>query len=257
MILTIDSGNTNVVFALFDRGKLRASWRAANDTRKTADEFGVWLSQLMELENLTRTDVTGAIIASVVPAIVYSLRSLCIRYFSVEPLMLGDPRVDNGIKLLQERPEEVGADRIANAVAAQKTYGGPLIVVDFGTATTFDVVTGDGAFAGGCISPGINLSLEVLHMAAAQLPRVAIEPPPQVICTSTVNAIKSGVFWGYMGLIEGMISRIQQEYGAPMKVIATGGLAPLFTRHTKAIHHLDSDLTLRGLEDIYLRNAKV
>jgi type III pantothenate kinase len=255
MILTIDSGNTNVVFAVFDDGRLRASWRAANDTRRTADEFGIWLSQLMTLEGLRREDVTGAIIASVVPAIVYSLKSLCIRYFKVEPMVLGDPGVDSGIKLLLDTPEEAGADRIANAVAAYQTYGGPLIVLDFGTATTFDVVTENGDFAGGCIAPGINLSLEALHMAAAKLPRVAIEPPPKVIATSTTTAIKSGVFWGYVGLIEGIVHRIRAEYGAEMKVIATGGLAPLFHRHAEIIEHLDPDLTLRGLEDIYHRNA--
>ncbi len=255
MILTIDSGNTNIVFAVFDGGKLKASWRAANDTRKTADEFGIWLSQLMALDGLKREDIDGAIIASVVPAIIYSLKSLCLRYFKVEAMVLGDPGVDPGLKVLLDNPEEAGADRIANAVAAFQTYGGPLIVLDFGTATTFDVVTGEGDFAGGCIAPGINLSLEALHMAAAKLPRVAIEPPPKVIATTTSTAIKSGVFWGYVGLIEGIVQRIQQEYGAKMMVVATGGLAPLFRRHTSVIQHLDPDLTLRGLEDIYRRNA--
>ncbi len=255
MILTIDSGNTNIVFAVFDGGKLKASWRAANDTRKTADEFGIWLSQLMSLDGLKREDIDGAIIASVVPAIVYSLRSLCLRYFKVEALVVGDPNVDVGIKLLLESPEEAGADRIVNAVAAYKTYGGPLIVLDFGTATTFDVVTAQGDYAGGCIAPGINLSLEALHMAAAKLPRVAIEPPPKVIATATVSAIKSGVFWGYVGLIEGLVSRIQTEFGSKMTVVATGGLAPLFQRHTDIIQYLDPDLTLRGLEDIYRRNS--
>ena len=255
MILTIDSGNTNIVFAVFDGGKLKASWRAANDTRKTADEFGIWLSQLMSLDGLKREDIDGAIIASVVPAIVYSLRSLCLRYFKVKALVVGDPNVDVGIKLLLESPEEAGADRIVNAVAAYKIYGGPLIVLDFGTATTFDVVTAQGDYAGGCIAPGINLSLEALHMAAAKLPRVAIEPTPKVISTSTVSAIKSGVFWGYVGLIEGLISRIQTEFGSKMTVVATGGLAPLFQRHTDIIQYLDSDLTLRGLEDIYRRNS--
>ncbi|MGE4528715.1 MAG: type III pantothenate kinase [Rhodospirillaceae bacterium] len=255
MILTIDSGNTNIVFAVYDGSRLRASWRAANDTRKTADEFGIWLAQLMSLEGLKREDITGAIIASVVPGIVYSLKSLCLRYFQVEPLVVGEANVDIGIELLLESPDEAGADRIVNAVAAYQTYGGSLIVLDFGTATTFDVVTAEGAYAGGCIAPGINLSLEALHMAAAKLPRVAIEPPQKVICSSTVSAIKSGVFWGYVGLIEGLVVRIREEYGAPMTVIATGGLAPLFHRHTSAIQHLDPDLTLRGLELIYRRNA--
>ncbi len=256
MILTIDSGNTNIVFAVFDNGKLRASWRAANDTRRTADEYGIWLSQLMTLEGIKREEITGAIIASVVPAVVYSLRSLCIRYFKVEPLVVGDANVDVGINILLESPEEAGADRIVNAVAAFAAYGGPLIVLDFGTATTFDVVTKEGDYAGGCIAPGPNLSLEALHMAAAKLPRVAIEPPQKVIATSTVAAIKSGVFWGYVGLVEGIVGRIQSEYGAPMKVIATGGLAALFNRHTAVIQHLDPDLTLRGLWQIYDRNTR-
>ncbi len=257
MLLTIDSGNTNVVFAVFDDGgKLRASWRAANDTRRTADEFGIWLSQLMTLEGIKREEITGAIIASVVPAIVYSLRSLCVRYFKVEPLVLGAPNVDPGLKVLLDNPEEAGADRIANTVAAFATYGGPLIVLDFGTATTFDVVDGEGNFAGGCIAPGINLSLEALHMAAAKLPRVAIEPPAKVIGSNTVGAIKSGVFWGYVGLIEGIVKRIEIEFGQPMKVVATGGLAALFNRHTNLIQHLDPDLTLRGLWQIYERNTR-
>lgn len=255
MILTIDSGNTNVVFAVFEDGKLRATWRAANDTRRTADEFGIWLSQLMALEGIRREDITGAIIASVVPAIVYSLRSLCVRYFKVEPMVLGAPNVDPGIRVLLDNPEEAGADRIANTVAAFATYGGPLIVLDFGTATTFDVVNAEGDFAGGCIAPGINLSLEALHMAAAKLPRVGIEPPPKVIGSSTVGAIKSGVFWGYVGLIEGIVKRICDEFGQPMKVVATGGLAALFNRHTEIIQHLDPDLTLRGLLQIYQRNV--
>ncbi|SBV95783.1 Type III pantothenate kinase [uncultured Alphaproteobacteria bacterium] len=255
MILTIDSGNTNVVFAVFEDGKLRATWRAANDTRRTADEFGIWLSQLMALEGIRREDITGAIIASVVPAIVYSLRSLCVRYFKVEPMVLGAANVDPGIRVLLDNPEEAGADRIANTVAAFATYGGPLIVLDFGTATTFDVVNAEGDFAGGCIAPGINLSLEALHMAAAKLPRVGIEPPPKVIGSSTVGAIKSGVFWGYVGLIEGIVKRICDEFGQPMKVVATGGLAALFNRHTEIIQHLDPDLTLRGLLQIYQRNV--
>lgn len=255
MILTIDSGNTNVVFAVFDDGKLRATWRAANDTRRTADEFGIWLSQLMALEGIKREEITGAIVASVVPAIVYSLRSLCVRYFKVEPLVVGAPGVDPGVRVRIDNPEEAGADRIANAVAAYATYGGPLIVLDFGTATTFDVLNDAGDFIGGCIAPGINLSLEALHMAAAKLPRVAIEAPQKVIGTSTVGAIKSGVFLGYVGLIEGIVKRITEEYGAPMKVIATGGLAALFNRHTDVIQHLDPDLTLRGLLQIYDRNT--
>jgi len=256
MILTIDSGNTNIVFAVYDDGKLLATWRAANDARKTADEFGIWLTQLMALDDIKPSEINGAIIASVVPAIVHSLKRLCLRFFKVDALVVGDPDFNPGIKILLDTPEELGADRIVNAVAAYKTYGVALIIIDFGTATTFDVVTKEGGYAGGGIAPGINLSLEALHMAAAKLPRVAIEPPPQIIATNTVSAIKSGVFWGYIGLIEGLVKRIQEEYGDKMTVIATGGLAPLFKDHTDAIQHLDPDLTLRGLEYLYRLNTE-
>jgi len=255
MLLTIDSGNTNVVFAIYEDGKLRATWRAANDARKTADEFGVWLTQLMTLEGINPKDIDGAIIASVVPAIVHSLKRLCLRFFNVDALVVGEGGFDLGMDVLLDNPEELGADRIVNAVAAYKTYGGALIIIDFGTATTFDVVTKEGHYAGGGIAPGINLSLEALHMAAAKLPRVAIEPPAKVIAKNTVSAIKSGVFWGYVGMIEGMVTRIQEEYGQKMTVIATGGLAPLFNEHTDSIEYLDPDLTLRGLEYMYRLNT--
>jgi type III pantothenate kinase len=256
MILTIDSGNTNVVFAVYENGELRASWRAANDARKTADEFGVWLTQLMALDGIQPTQIKGAIIASVVPAIVHSLKRLCLRFFKVDALVVGDPGFDPGIEILLDTPEELGADRIVNAVAGFKTYARALIIIDFGTATTFDVVTKEGGYAGGAIAPGINLSLEALHMAAAKLPRVAIEPSDQVIATNTVTAIKSGVFWGYIGLIEGLVKRIREEYGYEMTVVATGGLAPLFKDHTDTIEYLDPDLTLRGLEYLYHLNTE-
>lgn len=258
MLLAIDSGNTNIVFAMFDAdgGKVRGEWRSSTDTNRTADEFGVWLTQLMAMEGLNRKDVDACIIASVVPAVVFALKTLCRRYFGCEALVVGDEGVDLGIKILLDRPEEVGADRLVNAVAAHKFYKGPLIVIDFGTATTFDVVDEVGNYCGGAIAPGINLSLEALHAAAAKLPRVAIGRPRTVIGKATVPAMRSGIFWGYVGLIEGLVARIKKEFGAPMTVVATGGLAPLFLEVTDAIEHLDPDLTLRGLLEIHRLNAR-
>ena len=255
MLLAIDSGNTNIVFAVYDGDILRGEWRASTDSERTADELGVWLTQLLSIEGLNRLDITSAIVASVVPAMVFSLKTLCRRYFRCEPLVVGDEGVNLGLSILLDRPEEVGADRLVNAVAAHKCYKGPLIVIDFGTATTFDVVDATGNYCGGAIAPGINLSLEALHAAAAKLPRVAIGRPKQVIGRATVPAMQSGIFWGYVGLIEGLVRRIKEEFGAEMLVVATGGLAPLFADATKVINALDADLTLRGLLEIHRRNS--
>lgn len=256
MLLAIDAGNTNVIFAIVDESaNLRATWRASTEAKRTADEYAVWLTQLMALEKLTPADVDGAIIASVVPAMNFALKSVCTKYFKVEPLVVGEPGCDIGVEIRIERPDQVGADRLVNTVAAHKTYGGPLIVIDFGTATTFDVVAEDGAYEGGVIAPGINLSLEALDRAAAKLPRIAIKEPPQrVIGQATVPAMESGAYWGYVGLIEGLVSRIKAEYGRTMTVVATGGLAPLFARATPAIDRIDLDITLRGLTLIYQAN---
>jgi type III pantothenate kinase len=254
MLLAIDSGNTNIVFAVYDGEARRGEWRAASDAKRTADEYGIWLTQLMAIEGLTRADITDSIVATVVPETLFSLKALCRKYFSSEPMIIGDPAVEVGIGVLVSAPDEVGADRLVNAAAAHWRYGGPLIVIDFGTATTFDVVDGEGNYFGGVIAPGINLSLDALHMAAAKLPRVAVQRPETVIGKRTVPAMMSGVYWGYVGLIEGLVARIKAEYGAPMQVVATGGLAPLFNEATDAIEHLDPDLTLRGLAEIYRRN---
>jgi type III pantothenate kinase len=256
MLLAIDSGNTNIVFALFDGDELRGEWRSSTDSDRTADEYGVWLTQLMAMEAIDRKRVDSCIIASVVPAMMFTLKQLCRRYFGREALVVGDEGVTLGLDVLIDRPEEVGADRLVNAVAAHRYYQGPLIVIDFGTATTFDVVDGAGNYCGGAIAPGINLSLEALHAAAAKLPRVAIGRPKSVIGKATVPAMRSGIYWGYVGLIEGLVSRISQEFGQKMTVVATGGLAPLFAEATAVIDHLQSDLTLRGLLEIYRRNQK-
>lgn len=255
MLLTIDSGNTNIVFALYEGGKQRGVWRRANDNRQTADEYGVWLLQLMALAKLHPEDVDAAIIATVVPDTLFSLKGLCRNYFHVEPLVVGDAGVELGIRALVDTPEAVGADRLVNAVAAHEEYGGPLIILDFGTATTFDVINADGDYVGGVIAPGINLSVEALHRVAAMLPKVSVARPPSVIGKHTTPAMQSGIYWGYVGLIEGLVARIREEYGEDLRVVATGGLAPMFDPATDAIEKVDRNLTLRGLVSIHARNA--
>lgn len=256
MLLAIDAGNTNIVFAVIEDEVIRAEFRAATKDARTADEYVVWLSQLMGLEGFKLGDLDDAIIATVVPQALFNLRTLCRKFLKCEPLVVGESNVDLGLRLNVDNPAGVGADRIADAVAAHRTYPGTaLIVVDFGTATTFDVVSEDGTYEGGIISPGVNLSLEALHLAAAKLPRIAIERPQGVIGKDTVPAMQSGVYWGYIALIEGLVARIKAEYGKPMKVIATGGLAPLFRHSSSVIDAVDKDLTIRGLVDIHRRNV--
>jgi len=255
MLLVIDAGNTNNVFAVHDGHAVRAEWRAVTDNARTADEYAVMLMPLLQLQGISFSDVGSAIIATVVPAALFNLKTLCRRYFKCEPLVVGDPDVDLGIQVLTDRPAAVGADRLVNAVAAHAAHKGALIVVDFGTATTFDIVAPNGDYEGGVIAPGANLSAEALHRAAAMLPRVAVERTQAVIGKDTEPAMRSGLFWGYIGLIEGLVKRIKEEYGQPMTVIATGGLATLFFRQTPAIDHIDPDLTIRGLVLIHARNA--
>jgi type III pantothenate kinase len=254
MLLVIDSGNTNVVFAVYDGDTLKGVWRCANDPRRTADEYAVWLTELMKLRGLASAGIDGAILASVVPQTAFNLVSLCERYFSGTPLTIGDDGVELGLRILIDRPEQVGADRLVTAVSTFSRYGGPSIIIDFGTATTFDVVDGDGNYRGGVIAPGINLSAEALHMASAQLPRVEIKPTEKVIGKSTIPAMQSGIFWGYIGMIEGLVTRMQKEFGSAMTVVATGGLASLFAGSTDVIDHTDRELTIRGLLEVYKRN---
>jgi type III pantothenate kinase len=255
MLLAIDAGNTNIVFAVHDGKEIRAEWRAVTKTTRTADEYAVLLSPLLLLKGLSFADFNAAIIATVVPAALFDLRQLCRRYMNCEALVVGDPAVDLGIAVRIDRPEAVGADRLVNSVAAHERYKGALIVVDFGTATTFDIVGENGDYEGGVIAPGVNLSAEALHKAAAMLPRVAVVRTQAVIGKDTVPAMQSGLYWGYIALVEGLVARIKEEYGKPMTVIATGGLAKVFYKQTPAIDHLDPDLTLRGLIQIYARNA--
>jgi type III pantothenate kinase len=254
MLLAINANNTNTVFAVYDGTTLRGAWRCATEPKRTADEYVVWLTQLMGFEGLARPSIDAAILSSVVPATNFNLKLLCRRYFNCDPLVIGETNCRLGIKVLLDRPEEVGADRVVNAVAGMDRYAAPLIIVDLGTATTFDIVDADGNYSGGVIAPGINLSLQALEMAAAKLPHVAIARPPRVIGKSTVPAMQSGLFWGYLGLIEGLIERIKSEFGAAMGVVATGGLAPLFAGASPAFQTIDPDLTLWGLYLIHRRN---
>ncbi len=256
MLLAIDAGNTNVVFAILDGDVIKAQWRASTTGARTADEYWVWLNQLMTLEGVAPSEIDGAIIATVVPQALHNLRVLCRKFFRMEPMVVGEPGLDLGLKINLQRPEVVGADRLVNAVAAHRAYPGALIVIDFGTATTFDVVSAAGDYEGGVIAPGVNLSLEALNLAAAKLPRIAVERPQAVIGKDTVPAMQAGVFWGYVGLIEGLVRRIRAEYEKPMTTVGTGGLASLFHQSTDAIEHLDRDLTIRGLKLIYDINAQ-
>ena len=249
MLLAIDAGNTNVVFALVDGGGIRARWRIATEARRTADEYVVWLNQLLELEGLSRGDVSAVIIGTVVPRALHNLEVLAKKYFGVEPLVAGQGRGEWPIALDVDEPHNVGADRALNAIAGHARHPGDLIIIDFGTATTFDVVDFSGAYKGGIIAPGINLSLDALVAAAAKLPRIAIEAPDDtsVIGRTTESQMLTGIYWGYVAMIEGLVARLKAEVGRPVTVIASGGLAPLFERHGKLFDAVEPDLTIQGL----------
>lgn len=252
MLLVIDVGNTNSVIALYDGDRPVGQWRTSTSPTRTADEYAVWLSQLMGMAGHKLSDVTDCVISNVVPQSLFNFRNLSRRYFNREPFVVAADNIP-GVAVRIPKPSEAGADRLVNAVGAFIAYGGPLVIVDSGTATNFDLVGADGAFEGGIIAPGINLSMQALHDAAAQLPRVAIQRPERVIGKDTVGAMQSGVFWGYIGLIEGLIERIKAEYPAPLKVVATGGIAALFEGATDCIDVFDADLTIRGLLEIHKR----
>lgn len=255
MLLAIDAGNTNVVFALLKDRTIVARWRIATDPRRTADEYAVWLSQLLQLEGHDRSDIHGVIIATVVPRALHNLQTLARKYFGGEPLIAGQPPVEWGIEIDVKEPGSLGADRAVNTIAAHALYPGDLIVIDFGTATTFDVVDYTGAYKGGIICPGINLSLDALVTAAAKLPRIAIEAPADmsVIGRDTVSQMHIGIYWGYIAMMEGLVARLKAEVGRPVKVIATGGLAILFERQTDVFDHVEPDLTIQGLAMLWDR----
>ena len=258
MLLAVDAGNTNIVFALLEDGVVRARWRIATDPRRTADEYAVWLHQLIALEGLSRDIVEAMIIGTVVPRALHNLEVLARKYFKVEPLIAGVPPADWGIELDVSEPRSVGADRVLDAIAAHALHEGDLIVIDFGTAATFDVVDYTGAYKGGIIAPGINLSLDALVTAAAKLPRIAIEAPRDnlsVIGRTTEDQMHIGIYWGYVSMIEGLVSRMKAEIGRPVKVISTGGLATLFDRHTQVFDEIEPDLTIQGLSLLWQRSV--
>ncbi|MBA3577645.1 MAG: type III pantothenate kinase [Pseudomonadota bacterium] len=253
MLLAIDAGNTNIVFALVERGEIRARWRIATDPRRTADQYSVWLYQLLALEGLTKADVSAVMIGTVVPRALHNLEVLATKYFGVEPLIAGQGGADWPIVLDVDEPHTVGADRALNAMAAHSKHEGDLIVIDFGTATTFDVVDGNGAYKGGIIAPGINLSIDALVTAAAKLPRIAIEEPQDdsVIGRTTESQMLIGIYWGYVAMMEGLIERLKSEIGRPVTVIGTGGLAALFDKRTSLFDAVEPDLTIQGLSLMY------
>ncbi|MCP1471439.1 type III pantothenate kinase [Sphingobium sp. OAS761] len=256
MLLAIDAGNTNVVFALLQGQEIRARWRIATDPRRTADEYAVWLNQLLMLEGYAIADIDAVIIATVVPRALHNLQVLAEKYFKTAPLVAGQAGAPWGIELDVAEPASVGADRVVNAIAAHHLYDGDLIVIDFGTATTFDVVDYTGAYKGGIIAPGINLSLDALVAAAAKLPKIAIAPPENrsVIGRTTEAQMHIGVFWGYVAMMEGLVARIRAEIGRPAKVISTGGLAVLFDDNSDIFDAIAPDLTIQGLGLLYERS---
>lgn len=247
MLLAVDVGNTNVVFALFEGREIRTRWRIATDPRRTGDEYAVWLSQLMTMEGIERGEVDAMIVSTVVPRARHNLEVLGQKYFGVTPVFAGDGGWPMEIDV--DEPHTLGADRAVNAIAAHAKHPGDLIVVDFGTATTFDVIDFNGAYKGGIIAPGINLSLDALVNNTAKLPRIAIESPhgDSVIGRNTEDQMLIGVFWGYVAMMEGLIARMRAEIGRPAEVVATGGLAILFGEHTDIFDHVEADLTLEGL----------
>ena len=253
MLLAIDCGNTNTVFAIWDGERFLCTLRTSTEHQRTADQYYVWLSALLNHHKIPM-DIDTVIISSTVPRVVFNLRVLADRYFNCRPLVVGKPecllprapRVDQGTT--------VGPDRLVNSAGAYDRHGGNLIVVDFGTATTFDVVDDDGAYVGGVIAPGVNLSLQALHEAAAALPHVDVTKPARVIGTNTVACMQSGVFWGYVGLVRGICDQIKAEYERPMRVISTGGLAPLFGQGDTLLDQFDETLTIHGLTVIHQYN---
>ena len=254
MILAIDAGNTNLVFALVDRGEIKARWRIATDPRRTADQYAVWLHQLLELEGFGKDAVEAVIIGTVVPRALHNLEVLANKYFHCEALVAGTGKAAWPIDLDVDEPQNVGADRALNAIAAHAKHAGNLIVIDFGTATTFDLVDSAGAYKGGIIAPGINLSLDALVSASAKLPRIAIEAPRDnmsVIGRTTQDQMLIGIYWGYVAMLEGLTTRMKQELGRPATVVATGGLASLFDKHTQLFDAIEPDLTVQGLSLLY------
>jgi len=255
MLLTIDIGNTNIVLGLYDGETLRDSWRAATDPRRTADEYAVTIYEFLARRGYRIEQIAGCAVSSVVPALTPVFRELAKRYWEIDPLVVSMD-IDLGLRVLTDNPREVGADRIVNAVAAKAIYGTPAVVIDFGTATTWDVVNVDGDYIGGAIAPGVGISAEALASRAARLHRIELTFPPSAIGKNTDSAMRVGIMYGYVGVVEGLTERIRRELGGPVRVIATGGLAGLIAAQTPVIGRVDPDLTLTGLRLLWERNRK-
>ncbi|MBN2462701.1 MAG: type III pantothenate kinase [Dehalococcoidia bacterium] len=255
MLLAVDVGNTNITIGIFDGSKLKATWRVATGVHRMADEYASLMLNLFERRGISASKITDAILCSVVPPLVGVFEEMCRRYLKVSPLVI-EAGVKTGVKISMDNPREVGTDRIVNAVAAHHLYGGAVIVIDLGTATTFDAVSEEGDYLGGAIAPGIAIATEALFSRTAVLPRVELTHPRRAIGRSTVAAMQSGIVFGYAGLIEGIVTRIQEELGGKAKVVATGGYAELLARETSAIEEVNPDLTLIGLRLIYEMNKK-
>ena len=253
MLLAIDIGNTNVTLGVFDKEELRATWAIATDIKKTADEYAVFLMNLLPREDLTIEEIDQISIACVVPPLLATMEDMCNRYFKTQPLVVG-PGVKTGVRVCTDNPREVGADRIVNVAAAHRIYGGPAIIIDFGTATTFDVLSKNGDYLGGAIAPGIVISAEALFTRASKLPRIELIPPEKAIGKNSVEAMQAGIMFGYAGLIENLVGRIRKEMGGKAKVIATGGLSAVIASETPVIEIVDKNLTLVGLRLIHEMN---
>ncbi|GEL78240.1 type III pantothenate kinase [Tenuibacillus multivorans] len=256
MIFVLDVGNTNTVLGVFDQGKLTYQWRLATNRHKTEDEYAMRIKSLLQHNGLSFEDFEGVIISSVVPPIMFALEKMCERYFHLDPLIVGSNNVKSHLKTNYPNPREIGADRVVNAVGAIKEYRAPLVIIDFGTATTFCYINEHKEYEGGAITPGINVSTEALYSKAAKLPRIEITRPDNVIGKSTVDAIQSGIYFGYVGQVDEVVNRIKDQANKEPTVIATGGLAKLIAKGSKTIDYVDSALTLKGLYEIYGLNKK-
>lgn len=253
MILVFDVGNTNIVLGVYDEGQLIRHWRVTTDRHRTADEYGMLIFNLFAHSNLKPQDIKAIVISSVVPPVMPALERMSRRYFRLNPLVVG-PGVKTGMPIKYDNPREVGADRIVNAIAGYDLYGGPLIIVDFGTATTFCAISRQGEYLGGAIAPGIGISAEALFSRAAKLPRIELAKPKTVICKNTVNSMQSGVIYGFVGQVDEIVRRMKKELGGEAFVVATGGLAGMIASESSMIDKVDPFLTLTGLYYIYLRN---
>src|SRR5690625_3787084 len=254
MIFVLDIGNTNTVLGVFKNDELKYEWRIQTDRHKTEDEFGILVKSLFDFKDISFSEIEGIIISSVVLPIMRALQKICDIYFNITPLIVGKEQVNSFLEIKYPQPKEIGADRIVNAVGAIHMYGAPLIIIDFGTATTFCYVDEQQAYHGGIITPGIKISMDALYSHASKLPKIEIEKPLSVVGQSTVEAMQSGVFYGYVGQVDGIVNRIKEQMNNNPTVIATGGLASLIACGSETIHHIETHLTLKGLYIIYQKN---